>query len=111
MTQQTTQKFPRRYRSLNAWAGYWVPGTAVVGASVYDDHSRLSVTAEIRRLRCEVLTPNGIKSKSKWGASSNIFCGKRWLCVAPEDFARAAELVKPWLAETRIQTEFIHSAL
>lgn len=106
-----TQRIPRRYHRLDGWRGYWIPGTAVCGASVYDEHSDQTVAAEIRKLRREVLIPNGIKSKGRWGNSSNVFCGKRWICVAAEDFARAKELVEAWLEANRFETQFIHNAI
>lgn len=106
-----TQRIPRRYHRLDGWRGYWIPGTAVCGASVYDEHSEVTVAQEIRKLRREVLIPNGIKSVGRWGNSSNIFCAKRWICVAVEDFHRAQALVLEWLEKTRLETQYIHSAV
>jgi hypothetical protein len=105
------QRIPARYRRFDAWHGYKIPGTAIAGASVYDEHSEVNVALEIRQLRRDVLIPNGIKSRGVWGESSNVFCAKRWICVAAEDFARAKALVEAWLEQHRFDTQYIHNAV
>lgn len=108
-------RIPSRYHRLDGWRGYRVPGPAVAGASdtgTFPDSPAPSdqVKAEIRRLQREVLRPAGIPSRQRWGSSSNVFCGKRWLCVAPQDWARAKPLVDAWLTEHKYDTRFIHDA-
>lgn len=110
-----TQRIPRRYHRIDGWRGYWIPGTAIAGASdtgTYSDSPCPShlVKAEIRRLQREVLRPAGIASRQRWGSSSNVFCGKRWLCVDAANFERAQALVGEWLEQHRFDTNFIHSA-
>lgn len=106
-----TQRIPARYHRIDACRGYKIPGTAIAGASVYDEHSEVNVALEIRKLRREVLIPNGIKSVGRWGNSSNVFCAKRWICVAIEDFYRAQALVGEWLEKNRLETQYIHNAV
>ena len=108
-------RIPSRYHRIDGWRGYRIPGTAVAGASdtgTFDDSPAPSplVKAEIRRLQREVLRPAGIASRQRWGSSSNVFCGKRWLCVAVEDFERAQTLVGEWLKQHKFDTRFIHDA-
>ena len=103
-------RIPSRYHRIDGWRGYRIPGTAILGASVYDEHSEVTVAQEIRKFRRECLLPNGIKSTGRWGTSSNVFCGKRWICVAAEDFPRAQALAEEWLEKVRFETQYVHSA-
>lgn len=110
------QRIPRRYHRIDGWRGFWIPGTAIAGASdtgTWDDSPCPSheVKREIRRFQREVLRPHGIKSRQRWGNSSNVFCAKRWLCVAVEDFERAQALAKDWLEAHKFDTHFIHNAI
>jgi len=110
-----TIRIPRRYHRIDGWRGFYIPGTAVAGASDTGGFSDSpcptnEVKAEIARFQRECLRPHGIKSKTRFGESSNIFCGKRWVCVAPEDFEKAQELALAWLAENKFSTRFIHDA-
>lgn len=104
-----------RYHKLDAWRGYRIPGPAVAGASDTGDWSDSPcptdlVKAEIRRLQRECLVPAGIHSRQRLGESSNIFCGKRWVCVAVADWVRAATLVKEWLTEHNRELQYLHDA-
>ena len=108
-------RIPSRYKRLDGWRGYRIPGPAVAGASDTgcDSDSPCpsnQVKAEIRRFQRECLAPAGIKSRTRFGESSNVFCGKRWVCVAAEDFAKAKELADAWLEQNRFSTSFIHEA-
>ena len=98
------------FRSIDGWRGYRIPGTAILGASVYDDHSDQTVAKEVRQFRRECLIPNGIKSRGRWGTSSNVFCDKWWICVSPDDFHRAQALAAEWLEQHRFDTQYVHSA-
>ena len=105
----------RRYNKIDGWRGFWVPALAVAGSSdtgTYSDSPcpTPEVKAEINRIRKEVLLPAGIKSRSRFGNSSNLFCAKRWLVVAREDFEKAAILVNNWLYENRLTTSYVHNA-
>ena len=105
----------KRYHKIDGWRGYYIPGLAIVGASdtgTWDDSPCPSnlVKAEIRRFQCEVLQPAGIKSRTRYGTSSNVFCAKRWLVVDKKDFDRSARLAVQWLDAHRYDTDFIHSA-
>ena len=106
---------PSRHHRIDGWRGFWIPGLAVAGSSdtgtAPDSPCPTpQVKAEIRRLQRECLRPAGIKSCTRFGTSSNVFCGKRWLCVSAPDFQRATELASAWLAEHRRDTQFIHEA-
>jgi hypothetical protein len=110
------QRISRRYHRIDGWRGFWIPGTAVAGASdtgTWDDSPCPSpkVKAEIRRLQREVLRPAGIASRQCFGASSNVFCAKRWLCVSPLDFAKAQTLVNEWLKQNESTLQYVHDAV
>ena len=108
-------RIPARYHRIDGWRGYSIPGTAIIGSSYtgeFEDSPAPGalVAQEIRRFRKEVLIPAGIKSRTRWGNSSNVFCMKCWICVAPEDFYKAAALAQQWLQEHRFDTRYIHDA-
>lgn len=111
----TLQSPKRRYNKIDGWRGYWVPALAVAGSSdtgTYSDSPCPSpeILKEITRIRKEVLLPLGIKSRSRLGNSSNVFCAKRWLVVSKRDFEKAAVVVEQWLNENRGLTSYVHSA-
>lgn len=113
---QTQPRAPvRRYHRIDGWSGYAVPALAIAGASdtgTWSDSPAPSpeVKAELARFQREVLSPAGIRSRTRFGTSSNVFCGKRWLTVGRDDFARAAQLAVDWLAAHRSDTRYIHDA-
>lgn len=111
----TLQNPQRRYNKIDGWRGYWVPALAVAGSSdtgSYPDSPCPSseVNKELTRIRKEVLLPLGIKSRSRIGNSSNLFCVKRWLVVSKQDFQKAALAVVEWLNDNRSSTYFVHGA-
>lgn len=104
-----------RYARIDGWRGYGVPRFAIIGASdtgEYEDSPAPSrdVKAEIRRFQREVLRPLGIKSRQRFGNSSNVFCAKRWLIVPRGSFCAAARAADEWLRENRYTTRFVHDA-
>jgi len=105
----------RRYHRIDGWRGYVVQALAVVGASVtgstYDSPCRPNdIGAELERFRKECLRPLGIRSRIGWGQTSNVFCGKRWVKVSRNDFARAAQAAIEWLEENERNTQYVHTA-
>ena len=109
-------RIPSRYHRISAWRGYWIPGAAVAGAS---DTGMASdspcptdrVKEEIRTLQKWLRKKHGIATRTRYGTSSNVFCGKRWLCVVDTtEFAKAQELAEQWLSQTRNSTNYIHGA-
>jgi len=105
-----------RYHRINGWHGYSIPGPAVAGASDTGDWCDSpcpsdEVKAEIRRLQRECLRPAGINSRQRLGRSSNVFCGKRWVCVAEADFVHAKTLASEWLKVNDKNLRFLHSAV
>jgi len=92
-----------------------VPALAIVGASdtgtSYDSPCPTeSALEEMKRFRKEVLRPLGIKSRIRWGTTSNVFCIKRWLVVPEESFGIAAEAAINWIDEHDRDTHYIHTA-
>jgi len=110
-----TNKPSRRYHRIDGWRGYSIPALAVAGSSdtgTWSDSPcpTSEVLAEIARFRREVLRPAGVKSRSGFGSSSNVFCGKRWVTVGVADFPRAAQLTVDWLGKNRYETRYLHEA-
>lgn len=105
----------RRYHRIDGWRGYSIPANAVAGGSDTggweDSPCRPeTVLGEVKRLRREVLHPAGIKSRLRWGSTSNVFCGKRWLVVSSSDFGKAAPLVDAWMKENDASLRRLHDA-
>jgi len=109
-------RVPSRYHKIDGWRGFWIPGRAIAGASdtgmSYDSPAPSDkVKEEIGRFRA-AMREAGIRTRLRWGGSSNVFMGKRWVTVADfADFARATELAHDWLKEHRDDTRYIHDAV
>jgi len=105
----------RRCNRIDGWRGYSVPACAVVGASdtsTFSDSPCPSdkVAAELTRFGKEVLHKLGIKYRTVYGKSSNVFCAKRWVVVNEASFNTAAFAALKWLEEHKEDTNFIHDA-
>ena len=105
----------KRYHRIDAWRGHMIPSCALVGASdtgtCSDSPCRTEdAIAEITRFRLEVLRPLRIQSRMRFGATSNVFCAKRWLVVSPADFSLAAEAAVAWLSEHDHDLHLLHDA-
>ncbi len=104
-----------RDHRVDAWRGYRIPGSAVAGASdtgLWEDSPCPSheVEIEIRRLQRECLRPLGVKSRTRYGESSNCFCMKRWVCVSEADWHRVAGQVQQWLDDHDHSLRYLHNA-
>lgn len=104
-----------RYHRIDGWRGYRIPANAVAGVSdtgTAPDSPAPSdaVKEELRRIQAEALRPAGIRSRTKWGRTSNVFAAKRWLTVAEEDFPKAAALTMEWMDAHRNDTYYVHDA-
>ena len=104
-----------RYHRLDGWRGYRIPGLAIAGASdtgMASDSPAPSdkVKTEIHRFQRECLRPAGIKSRQRLGSSSNVFCGKRWVCVSEHDWEKAAALALQWIDGNDHSLHYLHNA-
>jgi hypothetical protein len=109
-----TQRIAPRYIRVG-YGRIKIPGAAVAGSSdtgSFPDSPAPTalVKAEIKRLQSECLRPAGIKSRTVYGNSTNVFCAKRWVVVAADDFEKATELAGQWLESNKYSTSFIHDA-
>jgi len=98
------------YHHIDNWRGYSIPANAVCGASdtgTWSDSPAPSdsVEGEIKAVQAK-LRSIGVRSRQKFGETSNVFCGKRWLVVNPKDWERAVEFVNGLIPQFR----FIHDA-
>lgn len=108
-------RIPRRYHRIDGWRGYSIPGTAIAGASDTGSWAASpcpsdKVKAEIQFFQREVLRPAGIKSRQRFGSSSNVFCGKRWLCVVAGDWPKAARIAQEWISANDHSLRYLHTA-
>ena len=104
-----------RYHRIDGWRGYSIPRLAIVGASdtgTWADSPcpTPAVKAELARFQREALRPAGIRSRQLTGNSTNVFCGKRWLTVRPEDYPRAAQIAVDWIEDNDFQLHYLHTA-
>lgn len=109
-----TSRIPARYHRIDGWRGYSIPGCAVLGASdtgTWEDSPcpTPKVRAELHGFMKSALRPAGIRSRIRYGTSSNVFCGKAWVCVSTKDHARAMELAETYL-ETHHELRYAHTA-
>lgn len=110
-----TQRIPSRYHRIDGWRGYSIPGSAIAGVSdtgTYHDSPcpTPKVMGELRRFRAAVLKPLGIKSRIRFGQSSNLFCGKRWLCVDANVWPKAYAAANKYIAEHNDDYHYLHPA-
>lgn len=110
-----TTRIPARYHRIDGWRGYSIPGTAVLGSSdtgTWNDSPcpTPKVLAELNAFRKDVLRPAGIKSRLRGGQTSNVFCGKVWVCVSPKEWPRAFELANAYLDNHGRDLRFAHDA-
>lgn len=111
----TTNPMRQRYHSIDGWRGYWMPARAIAGVSdtgEWSDSPCPSSQAmhEFKLLQSH-MRQHGIRTITRHGRTSNVFCVKHWLTVVdPDDFAHAAQLTVDWLAAHNCDTAFIHSA-
>lgn len=101
---------PTTYHKIDGWRGYSIPFGAVIGASDTGSWSDSpcpsdKVEAEIKQVQA-VLRKEGIRSRQKFGETSNVFCGKRWLVVSPKDWERAEQITENLIPQFR----YIHNA-
>lgn len=108
----------RFHKGRDGWGrdSYEIPQYAVVGASdtgTYPDspaHS-VKVEAELERFRADLASDKQIGSEiDQYTNSGNVFMVKRWVTVAEEDFAAAAEYALEWLKQHKGDTTWIHDA-
>jgi hypothetical protein len=100
--------------STDAWRGYSQPVYAVAGSSdtgTWSDSScpTPDVTKEINDAR-NFLKSRGISTRETGARSSNVFMGKRWIIVTPEDYKKAKMLMAEYLKEHDSDTQYIHDA-
>lgn len=99
-----------RYHKLDGWRGYPIPGPAIIGASFTGNDGPApleDVQSEIVGFRLWLRT-HGIRSRTKFGESSNVFCAKLWVVVKLDDFRRAAQLALDYLGSPNLV--YLHSA-
>lgn len=100
-----------RYHRIDGWRGYPIPQYAVAGASdcgTLPDSPAPSdkVKAELNKVARDALRANGIRYRTRYGRTTNVFCTKRWLIVHSRDFARASAAI---LAYLRAHDELVYT--
>jgi hypothetical protein len=101
----TTISTKTRYERTDGWRGRVVPVNAVGGANdtgTWSDSPCPShlVKGEIDGFK-SLLRKAGIRHRTHWGRSSNVFMNIRYVLVTPEDRGRALEIAEEYGNETR----------
>ena len=106
----------RFHRGRDGWGrdSYAIPQFAVAGSSdtgTYPDSPAPSgvVSDELEDFR-KVLRANGIRSRTAYTRSGNVFMLKKWVVVHSRDYPKALALAEAYLAEHRHDTRYIHDA-
>jgi len=95
-----------KYVRIDGWRGYYEPVNAVGGCNdtgMYSDSpcpsdvAQAEINSFVKKLRKEK-----IKYRTTSGSSSNVFMGKRFVCVAEKDQPRAREIAENHRNETRL---------
>jgi hypothetical protein len=94
----------QKYVRSDGWRGYYVPVNAVGGVSdtgTWEDSPCPTdiVMAELAGFN-HLLRKAGIKFKTTWAKTSNVFAIHRYTCVNPEDRDKALEIAKLYREET-----------
>jgi len=88
------------YVRTDGWRGYSQPVFAVGGAndtgSYYDSPCPSSVREKEINGFIEKLKAAGIKYRTKWCQSSNVFCQHFYVIVSEADHAKAYEIAKEY---------------
>jgi hypothetical protein len=103
MTKISTKK---TWVRTDGWRGYEQPIHAVCGANDTGSFSDSPCPSHVRKseisLATKLLRQNHIPYKTTWCKSSNAFCIKQYVLVAPEHKQQALELIEPLVNETRL---------
>lgn len=114
-TTNTTNPMRQRYHQIDGWRGYWIPARAVAGVSDTGDADDSPCASDKARAELRMLQKHlrsyGIKTYTRHGTTSNLFCIKHWLTIVDsDDFAHAAQLTMDWLAAHEDDTALIGDA-
>jgi len=95
-----------RYVRIDGWRGYVEPINAVGGCNdtgTWSDSPCNSNVAEAEiKAFTKILRKNGIKYRTTWGQSSNVFMNKRYVCVHEDDRKKALELAEEHQSNTNL---------
>lgn len=87
-----------RYVKIDGWRGYLEPVNAIAGCNdtgTWADSPCNSNVAEAEiKAFTKILRKNGIKYRTIWGNSSNVFMNKRYVCVHEKDQDTARDLAE-----------------
>jgi hypothetical protein len=95
-----------KYVHTSGWRGYEEPINAVAGVNdtgtapdspCPSDVATRELSEYTRRLRKE-----GIRYRTMWCGTSNIFCNSKYVLTAPEHQARAKEIAREMASETTL---------
>lgn len=96
----------RKWVSTDGWRGYMTYTNAVGGANDTGSSSDSPCPSDVRKKEigsfCSKLRKAGIRYRTIWGQTSNVFCVSQQVLVDPENRERALEIAKEHAKETRL---------
>ena len=86
-----------RYVKIDGWRGYLEPVNAVGGCNDTGTWIDSPCNSHVAKKEVDAFTKllrkNGIKYRTTWGSSSNVFMNKRFVCVHEDDREKAYDLI------------------
>jgi hypothetical protein len=103
MTQITTTS---HREPIDGWRSRQVFDSAVAGANDTGTWSDSPCPSHIRKREIDraksILRKAGIRHRTKWAQTSNVFCVSQQILVSKDDRAKAIELLAPLKYETEL---------
>ncbi len=94
------------YIPTDGWRGVTQPLNAVGGANDTGGWEDSPCPSSLREKEisgfCKKLRQEGIKYKTMWCNSSNVFMARNYVLVHPEDHSKAYEIAKEYKDSTRL---------
>lgn len=96
----------------DGWRGYVQPISAVAGVNDTGEAPDSPCRSRTAYAELEAFTKKlreaGIKYRIQHGESSNVFCVHHYVCTAPDDQRKAAEIAQGMSAETTLLYPVFH---
>lgn len=96
----------KKWIATDGWRGYMQFTNAVGGANDTGTYSDSPCPSDVRKKEiadfCYKLRRAGIKYRTAWERTSNVFCVTQQVLVHPEDRERAIEIALEHQKETRL---------
>lgn len=101
MTTMNKISLKKKWVATSGWRGYEVPVNSIAGANDTGSYPDSPCPSRVCKKEIgdvkNILRKAGIRHKTTFCQSSNVFCISRHICVAPEDRDKAIELTREYI--------------